>query len=346
MINNIRHFYNTADFPIGKINNLINLALDLKHGKQTKFLSCKTLAMLFFNPSLRTRVSFIVAMQKLGGLALDIPIKEGGSYTFEFEDGVVMDKTTIEHVKEAAEVLSRFCDCLAIRSSDLITSSKDSVTVPSWQELKKDKVIKSFMKYARVPVINMESNVYHPCQGLGDALTIKEKLGETKGKKYVLTWVYHPKALPMATPNSEILSACDLGMNVVVTFPKEWELDTEIIHTMEKRVKEAGGQLSISNNMTESLKDAQVVCAKSWGSLKYYGNWKKESELRNGLKHWIVDRQKMNLTNNAYFMHCLPVRRNVEVTDEVIDSKNSIVFDQAENRMWAQMALLHTLLTK
>ncbi len=340
MNSNIKHFYNTADFNRVDILNLVNLALDIKTGKQTKYLSGKSLAMLFFNPSLRTRISFAVAMQRLGGLAFDIPIKEGGSYTFEFEDGVVMDKTTIEHVKEAACVLSRFCDCLAIRASDLITSSKDSVAVPSWQDMKKDKVIKSFMKYAGVPVINMESNVFHPCQGLGDALTIKEKLGATLGKKYVLTWVYHPKALPMATPNSEILSACDLGMNVVVTHPKGWELDTEIIQTMEKRAQKSGGSISYTNDMEIGLQDASIVCAKSWGSLKYYGNWDEETKLRNGLKHWIVDREKMNLTNNAYFMHCLPVRRNVEATDEVIDSKNSIVIDQAENRLWVQMAIL------
>jgi N-acetylornithine carbamoyltransferase len=257
-----------------------------------------------------------------------------------------MDKDTIEHVKEAAGVLSRYCDGIAIRASELITSARDSVKVASWNEAKKDKVIKAFMEYSTVPIINMESNLYHPCQGLGDAMTIKEKLGETKGKKYVLTWVYHPKALPMATPYSEIFSACDLGMDVVVAHPKEWELDPEIINTMEQRVKESGGSISFITDIEDSFKNANIICAKSWGALKFYGNWDEEKKLRDGLRNWIVDKHKMALTNDAYLMHCLPVRRNVEVTDEVIDGKNSIVLDQTENRMWAQMAILLHFLQK
>lgn len=338
------HFYNTADYSNEEIVSLISLALQMKKGKYKKSLTDKSLALLFFNPSLRTRVSFTIAMQKLGGLALDLPIKEGGSYTFEFEKGAVMDKGTIEHVKEAAGVLSRYCDGIAIRASDLITTAKESVKVPSWKDAKKDKIIQAFMQYSTVPVINMESNLYHPCQGLGDAVTMKEKLGKTKRKKYVLTWVYHPKALPMATVHSEILSACDLGMDVVIAHPKGWEFDPEIIKTMKQRTNKSGGSLSITNEMKKGLMDANIVCAKSWGALKYYGNWDKEKKERAELKSWIVDKKKMSVTNNAYFMHCLPVRRNVEVTDDVIDSKNSIVYDQAENRLWAQMAILSTLL--
>lgn len=353
----IKHFYNTADFSREEILYLINLALEIKAGREKRRLLGKSLAMLFFNPSLRTRVSFTVAMQKLGGLAIDLPIKESGSYTFEFEKGVVMDKETIEHVKEATSVLSRYCDAIGIRTSELITTAKESAEVSSWKEVKKDKVIKAFMEFATVPVINMESNVYHPCQGLGDAVTIVEKFNsgsDLKGvkgltlspKKYVLTWVYHPKALPMATPNSQILSACDLGMNVVVIYPEGWELDQQIVETMRQRTKVAGGSLTITNNMELGFKDADVVCAKSWGALKYYGNWVEEKRIREESKNWIVDQNKMSVTNNAYFMHCLPARRNVEVTDEVLDSKNSIVIDQAENRMWVQMAVLLHLLQK
>lgn len=344
-MNTLKHFYNTADFTSEEILALIDLALKMKNGQLKENLGGKTLAMLFFNPSLRTRVSFIVAMQKLNGLAIDLPIKDG-AYSFEFEENAVMDQGTIEHVKDAAQVLSGYSDAVAVRSSELITSAKESVKVKSWEELKTDKVIKSFMKYANVPVINMESNVYHPCQGLGDAMTIKEKLGNPEGQKYVLTWVYHPKALPMATPNSEILSACDLGMEVVVAHPLGWELDPQIIGSMTQRAMQNGGSLKFHNSMEEAMKDAHVVCAKSWGALKYYGNWKEEQKIRGGLKNWIVAEEKMDTTDNAYFMHCLPVRRNVEVTDEVIDGVNSIVIDQAENRLWAQMAVISTLLAK
>lgn len=342
MNNIIKHFYSTTDYSLKEINDLIELALKMKSGEVKKTLNGKSLGMLFFNPSLRTRVSFTVAMYKLGGIVIDLPVM--GSYTFEYEKNAVMDKGTIEHVKDAAGVLSRYCDALAIRASELITSSSDSVDVPSWETLKKDIVIKCFMEYAKIPIINMESNVYHPCQGLGDAMTIKEKLGKTKGKKYVLTWAYHPKALPMATANSEILSACDLGMNVVVAHPQGWELDPQIIQSMSQRAKQSGGSLSFSNSMEEAFKDSNVVCAKSWGALKYYGNWAAEKNLRDQLKHWIVTKEKMSSTDNAIFMHCLPVRRNVKVTDEVLDSKNSVILDQAENRMWAQMALLSNLM--
>jgi len=337
-----KHFYNTADFSQKEINYLIDLALKMKKVQFKKSLSGKSLAMLFFNPSLRTRLSFMMAMEKLGGVGLDFPIKEG--YTFEFKEGTIMNQKTIEHVKDAAKVISKYSDAIAIRSSDLITSNSESVKVSSWDKLKQDTVLKSFMKYSQVPVINMESNVYHPCQGLGDAMTIKEKLGNPKKKKYVLTWVYHPKALPMATPNSQLLSACDLGMNVVVVHPKGWELDKGILKVMEQKAKKAGGNFQVSHSQKEAFKEADVICVKSWGALKFYGNWEKEKKIREQHKDWIVTQEKMVKTNNAIFMHCLPVRRNVEVTDEVIDSKNSVVIDEAENRMWAQMAILRSLI--
>lgn len=336
-----KHFYNTADFTQDEINSLIDLALAMKKGNVKKSLSGKSLAMLFFNPSLRTRLSFTIAMQKLGGLGVDFPIKDG--YTFEYKLGEIMDKGTIEHVKDAAKVISSYCNAIAIRASELITTSAESVKVQAWSELKKDKTLKSFMKYADVPVINMESNVYHPCQGLGDAMTIKEKLKNPKGKKYTHVWSYHPKALPMSTSNSQILGACDLGMDVVVAHPKGWELDPEILISMQKHAQKAGGSFIVTNSLEEAYKGSNIVCTKSWGALKYYGNWEEEKKVREKNKQWIVDKEKMSKTNNAYFMHCLPVRRNVEVTDEIIDSKNSLVIIEAENRMWAQMAILSSL---
>lgn len=339
-----KHFYNTADFTQKEINSLVGLAQEMKKGKAKKSLSGKSLAMLFFNPSLRTRMSFTIAMQRMGGLGVDFPIKDG--YLFEYKLGEIMNKGTIEHVKDAAKVISRYCNAIAIRSSELITSSAESVKVSSWEELKKDTVLQAFMKYSDVPVINMESNVYHPCQGLGDAMTLKEKLGNTKGKKYSHIWSYHPKALPMATPNSQILAACDLGMDVIIAHPVGWELDSKILELMKKRSQESGGNFKVTYSMEEAYKESHIVCTKSWGALKYYGNWEDEKKIREQNKHWIVNNEKMSKTNNAYFMHCLPVRRNVEVTDEVIDSKNSIVIDEAENRMWAQMAILSNLITK
>lgn len=339
-----KNFINTFDFSQKEINSLINRAITMKKGKVTKTLSGKVLGMLFFNPSLRSRLSSTVAMQKLGGLAVDLSVGEGKAYPFEFKDGVVMDKDTIEHVKDAARVISRYCDGLAIRASKLVTTGSKSVEVSSWEELKQDEILSSFCKYATVPVINMESNVYHPCQGLGDAMTIVEKFKSPKKKKYVLLWAYHPKALPMATPNSQFMAACDLGMDVTVAYPAGWELDDQIINVAKKHAKEAGGSLTISNNQVEALAGADIVCAKSWGALKYYGDWAKEKRIREKLKNWIINDDALKLTNNGYFMHCLPVRRNVEVADSVIDGDRSLVIDEAENRMWVQMAIFEKLL--
>ncbi|GCE17772.1 N-acetylornithine carbamoyltransferase [Dictyobacter kobayashii] len=336
------HFLNTADLTQEEIQALIALALDLKQGKVQKSLAGKTLATLFFNPSVRTRVSFATAMFKLGGQALEI--SSNNVWSFEYEDDVVMDGSTIEHVKEVAPVLSRYCDGLAIRCSELVTRSAESASTGSWAESKRDIVLNSFAKYAGVPVINMESNVYHPCQGLGDAVTIKEQLGETKGKKYVHSWAYHPKALPMATTNSQLLGACDLGMDVVLAHPQGWELDPEILALAQKRAIESGGSFSISYDQHEAVEDADIVCTKSWGALPYYGNWEAEKQARAQLKDWIIDEEKMARTRHGKFMHCLPVRRNVEVTQGVLDGTSSIVIDEAENRMWAQMALLATYL--
>lgn len=341
----MKHFLAAADYSQKELMKIITTALMMKKSAVRKTLKGKILSMFFFNPSLRTRLSFLAAMDKLGGLAVDLSSGTGG-FPLEFEENAVMDKATGEHIKEAAAVVSKMSDAIAVRASDLITTSSESVKVPSWYELKKDTVIHSFAKYAQVPVINMESNVYHPCQGLGDAMTIAEKLGNPKGKKYVLTWAYHPKALPMAVANSQLMSACDLGMQVTVVYPKGWDLDEEIVSRARDRAKSAGGSLTLSNSQQDAFKDAHIVCAKSWGAIKHYGNWDKEDKLKKGLKHWMVDKEKMSLTNNAYFMHCLPVRRNVEVTDEILDSPSSIVIDQAENRMWIQMAILDYLIGK
>lgn len=343
-MSNMKHFITTLDYSKGEIDAMIQLALDLKAGNVKKSLTGKVLGMVFFNPSLRTRLSFAVGMYRLGGTAIDLSSES--AYTFEFANGAIMDTATIEHVKDAVQVISRYCDVIAVRASDLITSGKESISVPSWNTLKQDTVVQNFARYATVPVINMESNVWHPCQGLGDAMTLVEKLKNPQKKKYVLTWAYHPKALPMATPNSQILAACDLGMEVVVAHPKGWELDEEIIEELKTRSQQAHGSLSVVHTQDEAFENADIICAKSWGALNYYGNWSEEKNIRDTLKHWIVDEQKMQLTNNALFMHCLPVRRNVEVTDEVIDSKQSIIIDQAENRMWAQMALMSQLLSE
>jgi len=341
----MRHFYNTADYSIEELDYLIKLAGELKHGKKLD-LGGKIINLLFFNPSLRTRISFMAGMNKLKGAAFDVPLGQAGAYNMEFKEAGMMDKSAIEHVREAAGVLSRYGEAIGVRSSDLVTNKENTSGKVSWEELKKDTVIKSFMQFSQVPVINMESNVYHPCQGLGDALTIREKLGITQRKKYAHIWSYHPKALPTATSNSQILSACDLGMEVSVAYPEGWDLDREIVSEMKKRANEAGGSLEFSHDQQKAYHQADIVCVKSWGALSLYGNWEKEKREREKYKDWMATEEKMGKTEQAFFMHCLPVRRNVEVADAVLDGASSIVLDQAENRMWIQMAILYFLLQK
>lgn len=340
----MKNFCTTSDYSILELEKIIDLAINLKKGEVGRSLPGKIMTMLFFNPSLRTRLSFITAMEKLGGKAVDFPLSS--AYPMEFETGAVMDKGNIEHAKDAAKVISRYSSVIGVRASELVTTGAASVEVSSWSQLKKDTVINSFIKYASVPVVNMESNIYHPCQGLADAMTIKEKLGDPQGGKYVLTWVPHPKALPMATPNSQILSACELGMDVTVVYPHGWELDQDIMKAAQKRSKQAGGSLSLTHNQFQALQGAQIVTAKSWGALKYYGNWNEEKKLREKFTGWIIDKEKMKASDKAFFMHCLPIRRNVEATDEVLDSPDSLIYEEAENRQWAQMAILLYLLDK
>src|SRR3989344_2733414 len=307
----MKHFYNTSDYSLAELEYLIKLAGELKHGKKLDLWG-KIINLLFFNPSLRTRISFMAGMNKLKGAAFDVPLGQAGAYNMEFKEAGMMDKSAIEHVREAAGGLSRYGEAIGVRSSDLVTNKENTSGKVSWEELKKDTVIKSFMQFSQVPVINMESNVYHPCQGLGDALTIREKLGITQRKKYAHIWSYHPKALPTATSNSQILSACDLGMEVSVAYPEGWDLDREIVSEMKKRANEAGGSLQFTHSSEKAYKKADVVCVKSWGALPFYGSWDREKMIRDNHKDWITSGEKMSLTNQAYFMHCQPLRRNQE----------------------------------
>ena len=325
---------------------LVERALWLKSAGYTgnHYLEGIVAGMVFFNPSLRTKTSLAAGLARLGGTAIDLTVGQG-TYAFEFAEGAIMDGATQEHIKEAAPVLSQYCDVLGVRSSELITRGSDTgKSSDTWAEARKDIVLRSFAKYATVPVVNLESNMYHPCQGLGDALTLREQFGKTQGRKYVLTWAYHPKPLPTATPHSQLMQAIDMGCDVALAFPEGWDLDNEVISAANARAAQAGGSLTLSHSMEEAAQGADIICAKSWGAISHYGDWDTEKSVRDGLKHWIVDDAIMARTNNAKFMHCLPVRRNVVVVDSVLDSSKSIVVQQAGNRMHAQNALLLSIL--
>ena len=338
-----QHFLGSTDFTQDAFLDLVDHALALKQGRWRPSLVGVVMGLLFFNPSLRTKASLASGVAQLGGTTIELSPGQN-TYAFEFRDGAVMDGATQEHIKEAAAVLGRYCHILGVRASELITREAATAATGAWATARQDTVVRSFARYAGVPVINLESNLWHPCQGLGDALTLRERFGRTQGRKYVLTWGYHPKALPTATPHSQMMAAVDLGMDVTLAYPEGWDLDPQVMAAAHTRAAQAGGSISIAHDQDAAVAGADVVCLKSWGALAHYGDWGPELAERSHLKHWIVDEDLMGKTNDAAFMHCLPVRRNVKVTDGVLDGPWSIVIDQAENRMHAQNALIATLL--
>lgn len=281
------------------------------------------------------------AMSRLGGHAIALhPGRD--TWNFEHREGVVMDGATQEHVRELAPVLASMCDAVGIRKSELVTTGLDRAEVTqSWAQLKEDAFLRAFARHSTRPLLNLESNTEHPLQGLADMATILEKLGEPRGRKYVLTWAWHPKPLPVATPHSQLLAACDLGMDVTLLRPEGFDLAPEFVEAGRERARALGGDLAVTDDIEAAFEGADVVCAKAWGSLEYYGRFDEEAKAKEALRtRWIVDETKMSLTHDAWFLHCLPVRRGVVVTDGVIDSERSGVRDEAENRYWTAAAVL------
>jgi N-acetylornithine carbamoyltransferase len=333
-----RNFLSTADFSRSELEAILDAAQKFKNGEfvapDDKPLSGKSIALVFFNPSLRTRASMQVCVYELGGNAV---ILEPGatSWTLEHRDGAVMDGDKTEHLKEFVRVLERYVAAIGVRT---FAELKD------WQTERTEPVLSAFARYASKPVINLESAMHHPCQSMADMLTIRERFGRGAKKKILLTWAWHPKPLPMAVPNSFALAAAQFGHDVRVAHPKGYELDDELLTNIENQAKENGGRLEIVHDADKAFENVEVVYAKSWGSSRFYGDANADIRERAAYREkWIVDEAKMARTNEAIFMHCLPVRRNVIVTDGVIDSPASIVIDEAENRLHVQKAIMARL---
>src|SRR5678810_725072 len=318
---------NTIGMSRDELERLLDAALRFKSGDDvSKPLAGRSVALVFFNPSLRTRASMQVGIYELGGNA--VVLEPGGtSWTLEHRAGAVMDSDKTEHVAEFVRVLERYCVAIGVRTF---------AALKNWEEERTDPILNAFAQYASVPIINLESAMHHPCQSLADMLTIREKLGAGR-KRVVLTWAWHPKALPMAVPNSFALAAAQMGHDLVIAHPPGYELDEELIESL-------GANVEITNDVDAAFTGADVIYAKSWGSKQFYGNTDQDIATRAQYRSkWIVDEEKMSRTNDAIFMHCLPVRRNVIVTDAVIDSPASVVIDEAENRLHVQKAILAEL---
>ena len=311
----------TSIKEIDSLKKWVKQALKIKKDplKNQRLGKDKTLVMLFFNPSLRTRLSTQKAAINLG---MNVMVMNFGAegWTLEFEDGTIMNQGASEHIKEAAEVVSQYCDIIAIRAfAGLTDKEKDNA----------ETVLSGFAKYATVPIVNMESATGHPLQSLADAITMAEF--KTKHKpKVVLTWAPHPKALPQAVANSFVeMMQLQRDMDFVITHPEGYELNPEITKDSV-----------IEYNQDKAFENADFIYAKNWSNYNDYG------KVTNTDKNWTVTAEKMKLTNNAKFMHCLPVRRNVIVADEVIDSENSIVIQQAHNRTYSAQLVLQKILKR
>lgn len=330
----MRNFLTTADFSRKELDALIESALRFKHGASTvRPLEGRSVGLVFFNPSLRTRASMQVGIHELGGNA--VTLEPGGtSWTLEHRDGAVMDADKTEHLSEFVRVLERYVAAIGVRTF---------AHLKNWGEERLDPVLGAFARYASKPVINLESAMHHPCQAMADMMTIRETLGEKK-KKVLLTWAYHPKALPMAVPNSFALAAAQFGHDLRIANPAGYDLDSELKTDIERFATAHGGSVELTNDVNSAFDGVEVVYAKSWGSSRHYGNTDADIAEREPYRgNWIVDEAKMARTNDAIFMHCLPVRRNVIVTDGVIDSDRSVVIDEAENRLHVQKAIMASL---
>ncbi len=316
----LKQFISVNDVP--DVEGLIHKALAFKSENiQSKTATGKRLGCLFLNPSMRTRISTQVAAQNLGMESIVFNVGSEG-WALEFEDGAIMNGTTAEHIKDAAPVLGKYFDLLAVRTFPSLLNREEDYS---------EFVIKQFIKYCGVPVLSLESATRHPLQSLTDIITIQEELlsGKINRKpKVVLTWAPHVKALPQCVANSfaEWMLAWGAA-EFVITHPSGYELKEEFTEGAR-----------ITNNQQEALNNADFVYVKNWSSYSDYG------KILTRDNSWMLTNNHMELTNNARVMHCLPVRRNVELSDEVLDSEASLVTQQAGNRVWAAQAVLSEII--
>jgi N-succinyl-L-ornithine transcarbamylase len=312
----MRHFTSVNDIP--DLRKALDVAFDVRKNPfaYSHLGKNKTMVLLFFNSSLRTRLSTQKAAMNLGMNTMVLNVNEDG-WKMESELGVVMDGDKPEHLREAIPVIGEYCDIIGVRSFARFESREDD-----YQE----KILNQFLQYAGVPVVSMEAATRHPLQSFADLMTIEEL--KTKPRpKVVLTWAPHPRALPQAVPNSFVEWMRKADYDLVVTHPEGYELAPEFMDG-----------LPVEYNQRKAFEGADFVYAKNWASYTHYG------QILSKDRSWTVDQAKMDLTDNARFMHCLPVRRNMIVTDEVLDSQASVVIREAANREWSAQAVLKMIL--
>jgi N-acetylornithine carbamoyltransferase len=330
----MKRFMDLADFSRDEVVALLKLAQRLESHPEPRALAGKILGLVFFNPSLRTLASFQVAMARLGGTSFVINPGQG-TWQLETRSGVRMDGAAAEHVREGIPVLASYCDALGIRA---FAPGKD---------LASDLAETDFSAMASLidkPLINLESAVNHPCQALADWKTLDE-LKVPEGGRFVLSWAYHPRALPLAVPAAAVHMGAMRGMEVIVLRPEGFALPAATMERARRAAKDSGGSVRETSDRDEALRDAQVLYVKEWGATASYGDAAEDARLRSTLTGWCVRNDWFSASPDCHVMHCLPVRRNTAIADEVLDSARSVVQREAYNRLPAQMAVLHELLS-
>jgi N-acetylornithine carbamoyltransferase len=330
----MQRFLDLADFPRDQVTDLVDLARRLQERPEPHALAGKILGLLFMNPSLRTLSSFQAGMMRLGGSAFVVTPGQG-TWNVETRTGAVMNGGAAEHVREAIPVLASYCDALGLRAfAEGRDLAADIAETP----------FKLMAGLCDKPFINLESAVNHPCQALADWKTMDDLRVPVTGK-FVLSWVYHPRALPLAVPAAVLHMAAQRGMEVVVLRPDGYALPEPIMARARAAAAASGGMVSETGDRTAALTGAHVLYAKEWGSPACYGDAEAETALRQPLVDWQVRESWFaGARPGCHFMHCLPVRRNVAVADEVLDGPRSQVIREAANRMVVQMAVLYRLL--
>ncbi|MDT0631113.1 N-acetylornithine carbamoyltransferase [Rubrivirga sp. S365] len=300
------------------------------HPAWTRAAAGRALGLLFFNPSLRTRTSMDVAAAALGAHAVTLSPGQG-VWGLEWRDDARMDGEAAEHVREAVGVLSRYVAALGVRTF---------ATLADREADHADAAFRAVVAASSVPVVNLESARWHPCQALADAAAVCDTLGDPRGQKFVLSWAPHPKALPRAVPNSAVVMAARLGMEVVVARPPGFELDGDVLDFARQAAARSGGSVTESEDQHAALSGARVVYAKAWSGGAVYDDPGAEAARRAGHADWRITEAALGRTAGAAFMHCLPVRRGVVVDGDVLDGPNAVHLLQAEYRLWAQKAVL------
>ncbi len=327
-------FNDLADFAVEEIEDLIQLAARLDQHPEPEALRGKVLSLLFLSPSLRTLASFQAAMVRLGGGAFVIS-PDMSIHGLESRAGIVMDGVAAEHIREAVPVIAAYGDAIGIRAfaprEDLATDLQDAE-------------FNALRSLVDKPLINMESAINHPCQSLADWKTMDE-LGIPKRGKFVLSWAYHPRPLPLAVPAATLHMAAMRGMEVAVLRPPGFELPPAVMDKAHAAAAASGGSVIETDDRRQAIEGSHIIYAKSWSSTRHYGDNVADTKAREQLVDWCVDEPWFeNAKPDCRFMHCLPVRRGVVVSDRILDGPRSVVIQEARNRMLAQMAVLYRML--